>query len=238
MSNDTLAEYARPFVAVDLVIFTVIDADLKLLLIRRRDPPFQGSWALPGGFVRVKDEPGDQGEDLEAAAHRELAEETGLPVGSVYLEQLHTFGKSFRDPRTRVISVAYFALVRPDLSPFVCAGGDAAEADWFSISTISEVELAFDHSSILEMALKRIRNTIDDTDISFELVPKTFTISELRAVFEVVKAQPYDPGNFRRRFHRMIDDGIIEQAPGKRITTSKPAKVYQFKNRKNSTESS
>lgn len=221
----------RPCVAVDLVIFTILDADLKLLLVHRSAPPFKGSLALPGGFVRVGPSSQNQGEDLEEAARRELKEETGLDPAAVFLEQLYTFGKSHRDPRTRVISVAYYALVGPDLAPIVRAGGDATEAGWVSVSALAEDGLAFDHDEILAVALERIRGKIDYSDIAFELVPPTFTIPELRAVHEVVKSVVYDPGNFRRRFQRMMTDGIIEEAPGKRVTVSKPARVYRFKRR-------
>ncbi len=224
-----LVHFARPFVAVDLVIFTIQDADLKVLLIQRDEPPFQGQWALPGGFVRVGDAHQDQGEDLEAAAHRELAEETGLPAGSVYLEQLYTFGKAYRDPRARVLSVAHYALVRPDRSPFVKAGGDAAAVWWFSIRELHTLTLAFDHCDIIEMALLRIRGKLDYSDIAFSLVPPTFSITELRVVYEIILGKSLDPGNFRRRFHRMIDDQILEEAPGKRLTSARPAKIYRFR---------
>ncbi len=220
-------DFVRPSVAVDIVIFTILDADLKVLLIQREEHPFRGAWALPGGFVRVE-EGEEQGEDVDAAAVRRLAEETHLDPGSVYLEQLYTFGKAGRDPRTRVISVAYYALVRPDLAPFVAAGEHASDADWHSVAGLALSELAFDHGEIVQMALERIRGKVDYTDIGFELVPKTFSIPELRSVYEVIKGQTYDPGNFRRRFHRMQTDGIIEKAPGKRITASKPAQVFRF----------
>jgi 8-oxo-dGTP diphosphatase len=220
-------DYPRPAAAVDLVILTILDADLKVLLIRRGEEPFRGSWALPGGFVRVGATPEDQGEDLDAAAHRELTEETGLPAG--YLEQLYTFGKAGRDPRFRVITVAYYALVRPTLAPLIRAGGDAAHAEWVSLTQKDKLRLAFDHRDILELAVKRIRGKLDYTDIAFELVPETFTIPELRSVHEVIKGTTYDPGNFRRRFQRMLADGIIQPAPGKRITASKPAKVFRFR---------
>jgi 8-oxo-dGTP diphosphatase len=222
------AGYARPAVTVDLVVLTVLDADLKLLLIRRSAPPFKGRWALPGGFVRVGDAFRDQGEDLDAAARRELAEETSLPEGSVFLEQLHTFGRAYRDPRMRVITVAYFALVRPDLAPLVTAGGDAASADWISLTRLPELALAFDHEEIVEVGLERIRKSLHDSDIAFELVPPTFSIAELRAVYEVIQGKPLDPANFRRRVLRMVDDGLIERAPGKRITGARPARVYRF----------
>jgi 8-oxo-dGTP diphosphatase len=224
----TTYEYPRPAVTVDIVLFTVVDTDLKVLLIRRGGPPFEGSWAIPGGFVHVCDD-GDQGEDLAAAAHRELCEETGVPEGAAYLEQLYTFGAPGRDPRGRVITVAFYALLRPDLVPLTRAGSDAASARWFSLAEETDaLELAFDHGAILAAALARVRGTIDYAPIAFELVPPTFTIGELRAVYEAIKGITYDPGNFRRRFMRMQTDGIIEQAPGKRQTASKPAKVYRF----------
>jgi 8-oxo-dGTP diphosphatase len=215
-------------VTVDIVVLTVLDSDLKVLLVRRKAPPFEGSWALPGGFVHVRDEP-DQGEGLEDAARRELAEETGLATGTVYLEQLYTFGDPGRDPRGRVITVAYYALVRPDLVPLVRAGTDAADARWMSIAEeVPRVELAFDHARILEAALARVRGKIDYTPIAFELVAASFTIAELRAVHEAIKGTAYDPGNFRRRFQRMVHDGVIGLAPGKRPTGTKPARVYRF----------
>lgn len=223
--------YNRPSVTVDIVIFTILDADLKVLLIRRGNHPYKGAWAFPGGFLQVGDTAEAQGEDLNAAAVRKLAEETGLPSGSVFLEQLYTFGDAGRDPRMRVITVAYYALVRPDLAPFVKAGAETEDAGWVSWSEVSSLELAFDHDRILAMAVKRIRGKVDYSDIAFELVPETFSIPELRAVYEVIKGTTYDPGNFRRRFHRMVTDGIIEEAIGKRITKSKPAQVYRFRRR-------
>ena len=218
--------YPRPAVAVDLVIFTITDTDLKLLLIRRGLAPHQGMWALPGGFVRVGDAVADQGESIEAAAHRELAEETGLPAGSAWLEQLYTFGAPYRDPRMRVISVSWYALVRPDLAPLVTAGTDAEAVQWCSLSALPP--LAFDHDRMVSAAVERIQGKIDYAPIAFELVPPTFTIAELRQVFEAIKGSAYDRGNFRRRFNRMLEDGIIISAPGKRQTTSRPAKVYAF----------
>lgn len=223
------SDYPRPSVTVDIVVLTVLDSDLKVLLIQRGAPPFEGCWALPGGFVRVSDDD-DQGESLDEAADRELAEETSLPRGSVFLEQLYTFGAPRRDPRTRVITVAYYALMRPDFVGAVTAGSDAARAQWFSVAEeVPSLELAFDHATILDTAIARVRATLDDTPIAFELVPATFTIGELRAVHEAVKGTTYDPGNFRRRFLRMQTDGIIEQAPGRRPTGTKPARIYRFK---------
>lgn len=232
--------WPRPAVTVDLAIFTVVDDDLKVLLIRRGEHPFRGAWALPGGFVRVGDGD-DPGESVDEAAVRELAEETGLPARELYLEQLYTFGDVGRDPRTRVISVAHFALVSPTLAPVVVAGSDAAEVRWASIhrelggepdkpplAEASLLPLAFDHGCILDVALARLRGKLDYAPIAFELVPETFTVAELRGVHEAIKGQTYDAGNFRRRFNRMVADGVIAQAPGKRPTGTKPALVYRF----------
>jgi 8-oxo-dGTP diphosphatase len=225
--------YPRPSVTVDLVIFTVRDTDLKVLLVKRKGHPYKGCWALPGGFVDVGDAFEDQGEDVETAAHRELEEETGLPAGSCYLEQLYTFGKAGRDPRTRVISVAYFALVRPDLMAMVTAGSDAEEARWLSVeSEVDPSTLAFDHTGVLRAGVERIRGKIDYSPIAFSLVPETFTTSDLREVYGAIKGQQYDAGNFRRRFRRMLEDGIIEEAPGHRGPGNqggRPAKVYRFR---------
>lgn len=227
-----VGDYPRPAVTVDLVVFTVIDTDLKVLLIRRKGHPFKDRWALPGGFVRIGATRDDQGEDLDDAAHRELEEETHLPRGACYLEQLYTFGKAGRDPRTRVITVAYFALVRPTLAPMVTAGSDAAEVRWASVQELwdsgEHQTLAFDHPDILAMAVTRVRNKIGYTPIAFELVPETFTVNDMRSVYEAIKGRTYDPKTFNRRFQRMVDDGIIEQAPGKRITGARPAAVWRF----------
>ena len=223
-------DYPRPSVAVDLVVFTIIDARLVVLLVRRKEHPFKGQWVVPGGFVRVG-EGADQGEDLDQAARRELKEETGLEADRVHVEQLATFGKAGRDPRMRVISVAYVALVRPDLAPIVKAGGDAGDVRWASLDELRRLELGFDHRQILDAALRRVRAGLESSGVAFDLVPLTFTIPELRNVHAIVLDKEMDPGNFRRKFNRMLEDGLIEQAPGKRITTSKPATVYRFKRR-------
>lgn len=224
--------YPRPAVTVDLVVLTVLDADLKLLLVRRAEPPFQGRWALPGGFVRVGDGKHERGEDLDDAAARELEEETSLPRGASHLQQLGAFGAPARDPRMRVISVAYFALIRPDLAPLVHAGGDAEQAGWHSVSALgarAKLELAFDHAHIVEVALERVRERLEHSTIGFDLVPRTFTIPELRAVFDAVTGVTHDPGNFRRKFQQLLETGMVVEAPGKRITGGKPARVYAFK---------
>lgn len=229
-------DFARPSVTVDLVILTVEDKTLKVLLVQRGEHPFKGRWALPGGFVRVSDDKKSQGEDLDAAAARELEEETGLSLkdhGPIFLEQVRAFGAPGRDPRMRVISVAYFALVRPSLVPMVRAGGDVSKARWFPFDEIAgkRGDLAFDHADILDAALARARADLDRSSIAFALVPETFTIQELRAVHEAIRGEALDPGNFRKKFLRMTEDGLIVAARGKRPTASKPASVYQFVDR-------
>ena len=228
-ARQSLAAYARPAVAVDLVILTLVEDVLNVLLVRRGEPPFEGQWALPGGFLRVGNGVEDQGEDLDAAAARELHEETGLVARDVLLAQFATFGQPGRDPRMRVLSVAYYALVRPELSSRVRAGGDAAETCWRPVARRREAALAFDHEDILRVALERMREKLDTSALAFSLVPERFTIPELRAVFSAVKGEPQDPGNFRRKVARLLEDGVLEKAPGVRRTASKPAALYRFR---------
>jgi 8-oxo-dGTP diphosphatase len=222
-----MTEHPRPSVTVDVVAFALRDGELSVLLVRRGEAPFAGRWALPGGFVEVSDE-GDQGEDLEQAARRELAEETGLAGRRLRLEQLHTFGKPGRDPRGRVITVAYLALVRPDLVAKVRAGSDAADTSWKLAAQLDRIELAFDHRGIVERALDKLRACIDHTSVAFELASASFTIAELRAVHDAVKGRACDPGNFRRRFLRLHAEGVIQRVPGRRPTGTKPARVYRY----------
>src|ERR1700752_709301 len=159
-------EYPRAALTVDCVVFGLDDEDLKVLLIQRALPPFEGKWALPGGFVRVT-------ERLEEAARRELEEETGL--SHVFLEQLYTFGAVDRDPRERVVSVAYYALVK--LSDHQAkAATDAANAEWFPLTKLPK--LAFDHAEILQTALSRLQGKVRYQPIGFELLPEKFTLSQ------------------------------------------------------------
>ena len=165
-------EYARPALTVDCVVFGLDDEDLKVLLIERDLPPFEGKWALPGGFVRVD-------ESVDDAALRELQEETG--VKKVFLEQLYTVGDLNRDPRERVVTVAYYALVRLS-SHKVKAATDARQALWFAIDDLPK--LAFDHDKILTMAHERLRGKVRYQPIGFELLPQKFTLRQLQHLYD------------------------------------------------------
>ncbi|HQR35851.1 MAG TPA: NUDIX domain-containing protein [Blastocatellia bacterium] len=208
-------EYPRPSVTVDLVIFTIADNDLKVLLIRRGGEPFKACWALPGGFVEI-------GESLEKAAARELKEEAG--VTSVYLEQLYTFGDPKRDPRGRVISVSYFALVDAGRQR-IRAASDATEAEWHSV--FNSPKLAFDHKKILDYAVWRLRNKIEWTTVGYELLPKKFTLSELQRVYEIILQKPVDKRNFRKK---ILAQGQIRELNETRSDGAhRPAKLYSFR---------
>jgi 8-oxo-dGTP diphosphatase len=224
-------DYPRPSVAVDMVVLCVVDYDLKVLVIERGEPPFAGQWALPGGFVRVDDDPADQGEHLDAAAARELREETGLRPDAVYLQQLRAFGRAGRDPRGRVISVAYYALVGADLVGRIRAGDDAADVSWRSTTTLGDPPLAFDHDEIVGATLQTLAMRIDgDLRMATSLVPSEFTKAELRRVYEVVTGEVYDKSNFNKRFNRMLEDELIVEAPGRRALAGpgRPASLYAF----------
>ncbi len=180
-------EYPRAALTVDCVVFGIDEGGLNVLLIERGLEPFKGKWALPGGFVRV-DEP------LDDAARRELAEEAGL--NNIFLEQLHTFGTVDRDPRERVVSVAYYALVKL-LDHQAKADTDAANAKWFPISKIPK--LAFDHTNILAAGLARLKGKVRYEPIGFELLPQKFTLSQLQYLYEAVLGTSLDKRNFRKK---------------------------------------
>ena len=199
-------------VCVDVVLFTIMQDSLQVLLVQRQHDPCIGKWALPGGFV-------DAGEELQAAAIRELREETG--ISRVYLEQLYTFGRPDRDPRGRIISVAYYALAPMQL-PIVRAGSDAVQARWFAVSVCPS--LAFDHNEILNMAQQRLAAKLEYSTIAFQFMERQFTLSHLQRVYEIISGQPLDNRNFRRRICALPfvhDTGCITDRTGAR-----PARLY------------
>lgn len=214
----SLDNYPRPSVTVDLVIFTIAEDDLKVLLIRRGAEPFRGCWALPGGFVEID-------ESLEDAAARELREEAG--VTSVYLEQLYTFGDPGRDPRGRVISVSYFALVDADRQR-IRAATDATDARWHSVFDAGlGGMLAFDHKKILDYAVWRLRNKIEWTTVGYELLPRKFTLSELQRVYEIILQKPVDKRNFRKKV--LAQGRIRELSETRKDGAHRPARLYSFR---------
>jgi len=210
--------YPRAALTVDCVVFGFDEGALKVLLIRRGIEPFKNRWALPGGFVHPD-------ETLDAAARRELQEETGLR--DVYQEQLYTFGEIERDPRERVISVAYFALVRrADHLP--AAATDAAEAAWFEVENVPA--LSFDHAVILKMALERLRGKIRWQPIGFELLPKKFTLSQFQALYEAILGRELDKRNFRKKLLAL--DLLLALEETTTAGSRRPAQLFRFDQRK------
>lgn len=207
-------QFARPALTVDCVVFGLDDKELKVLLVERDLEPFQGRWALPGGFVRV-----DEG--LEEAARRELEEETGLR--QVFLEQLYTFGDPDRDPRERVVTVAYYALVKRG-SHRPRAGTDARNAAWFPAAKVPS--LAFDHRRILEAARTRLRGKVRYQPIGFELLPPKFTLSELQQLYETILEQPLDKRNFRKKILGMELLAPLDER--QKNVPHRAARLYRF----------
>lgn len=208
--------YPHPAVTTDVVLFTLHEEALCVLLIERSNPPFQGMWALPGGFLGIE-------EDLEQCAMRELCEETG--VEGIYLEQLYTFGAPGRDPRERIISVTYFALTRSDTLQLKAAS-DAARVAWFPVTRLPE--LAFDHAAIIRLARQRLVAKLHYSTIAFQLLPVDFTLSQLQSVYEILLGESLDKRNFRKA---VLARGILRET-GKfaRSGNHRPAKTYRVSN--------
>jgi 8-oxo-dGTP diphosphatase len=206
--------YPRPALTVDCAVLAFEARALSVLLVRRGRAPFEGSWALPGGFVHID-------ETLEEAARRELAEETSLD--DVYLEELRSFSRVDRDPRERVISVAFVALLR-GRSSAVREGSDAADAKWFPVDAVPP--LAFDHGEILEVARERLRERMRTRPIGFELLPRRFPLRDLQDLYEAVLGEPLDKRNFRKR---VLALGVLE-ATGEREegVAHRAAELYRF----------
>lgn len=206
--------YARPALTVDVVVFALDAEDLQVMLIERDLPPFAGQWALPGGFVRVE-------ETLEQAAIRELQEETGLR--DIFLEQLFTFGGLDRDPRERVVTVAYYALVNL-AGHNVHASTDARNAAWFPVSDLPT--LAFDHAQIVEAALTRLRGKVRYQPIGFELLPEKFTLRQLQHLYEIVLGRELDKRNFRKK---VLSMGIIKETNEiEKDVAHRAARLFRF----------
>lgn len=211
-------EHPRPALTVDCVVFGFDEGDLKVLLIQRDAAPFRGRWALPGGFVRVE-------ESLEEAARRELQEETGIE--QVFLEQLYTFGEPNRDPRERVVTVAYYGLVKLAQHE-IAASTDAAQAAWFAIDDMPP--LAFDHARIVGAALTRLKGKVRYQPIGFELLPAKFTLSQLQHLYETILERTLDKRNFRKKILSM--GFIAELDEIEQDVAHRAARLYSFDNRK------
>jgi len=216
------AAFERPSVAVDLILASVVDGAPAVLLHRRQDHPHAGTWALPGGFVGI-------GESLDEAARRVLADKARM--GDAYLEQLYTFGAVERDPRMRIVSVAHFALL--PATRFVAAPGLAlarVAVPEGGVATAlvdgEPVPLAFDHSAMLDLAVRRLRGKLDWSPVAFALLPERFTLRALQDVHEAILGRPLNKPAFRRR---LIDSGRIA-ATGERETGAsfRPAELYRY----------
>ena len=207
-------EYERPAVTADCVVFGLDDDDLKVLLIQRDLEPFEGCWALPGGFAVV-------GESIEETARRELQEETGLK--GVFLEQLYTFSEPGRDPREHVVTVAHFALVNLGEHK-VKASTDARNAAWFELDDVPE--LAFDHRQILQTAYERLQGKIRYQPIGFELLPRKFALRQLQQMYEKILDRKLDKRNFRKKILKM--DILIELDEIETDVAHRAARLYRF----------
>ncbi len=200
-----------PKVTADVVIFTLLDDELKVLLVQRPIAPFAGAWTLPGGFVQAD-------ESLEEAARRILAEKGRIT--NVWLEQLYTFGEPRRDPRARIITVTYFALVRPD--KFTPRSGDETVA-WHP--AYNPPELGFDHGEIVAYAIQRLKYKLEYTAVAFQLLPETFTLTELQNAYEHILREELDKRNFRRK---VLATDLLEETGDLRSGDHRPAKLYRF----------
>lgn len=217
-ANKYCYEYPRPAVTTDCVIFGFDNGELKILLVERGIEPFKGRWALPGGFMQMD-------ENTEQCARRELFEETG--VENLFIEQLFTFSDVDRDPRGRVVTISYYALIK--LSDYkIQAGDDARNARWFPLSQVPS--LAFDHDRILRVALNRLRGKIRYQPIGFELLPEKFTMPELQTLYETVLEVKLDRRNFRKK---IADTGLlIDHNESMKGVPHKGARYFSFDRKK------
>ena len=203
-------------VTVDVVIMTLVDNILKVLLVKRVNEPFKGRWAIPGGFIRLS-------ENLDDAALRVLKEKTN--VQNIYLEQLYTFGDPLRYPNSRVITCAYFALLREeDIKIAVMNKSEVSEVQWHSVDKLPP--LAFDHKEIIEYSLKRTRERLELCPIAFQLLPKKFTLTELQTSYELILKKKLDKRNFRKKI--LSENILIEHNEYTKTCSKRPAQLYSF----------
>jgi 8-oxo-dGTP diphosphatase len=210
-----LSQYETPLVTVDIVVFTIQQNQLKVLLIQRKQAPFEHMWAIPGGFIHI-------GETLEEAASRRLREETNLV--DIYLEQLYSFADPARDPRARVITVSYYALISAEKLRLE-ARANAEDVRWFSVSELPE--LAFDHQEIVLFALSRLKERLETSSVAFQLLPEKFTLTELQRVYELVLGKTLDKRNFRKKI--LSSNILVDIGETKMEGYHRPAQLYSFR---------
>lgn len=203
----------HPWVAVDVVVFTLTEKALQCLLVQIKEGPFAGMWAFPGGLVAAD-------ESLDQAAERETGERTG--VANSYIEQVYTFGKPERDPATRVVSVCYLALV-PEQRARINAALKYADIRWTPVSRMPH--LAYDHDQVARLALQRLRSKLQYTNIVYSLLPSEFTLGELQEVYEIILHRTLDRRNFRKK---ILSLGLLKRLRQKRRGTHRPAALYAF----------
>ena len=214
--SKTFTETKTHEVTVDVVILTIVENKLKVLLLKRVNEPFRGRWAIPGGFIRLS-------ENLDDAALRVLKEKTN--VQNMYLEQLYTFGDPLRYPNTRVITCAYFALLRAeDIDVKIVDESQVAEIEWHSVENLPP--LAFDHKEIIEYSLKRTRDRLELCPIAFQLLPKKFTLTELQKSYELILKKDLDKRNFRKKV--LATNMLIDLNECTKTGSKRPAALYSF----------
>jgi 8-oxo-dGTP diphosphatase len=214
--KEDIFDYPHPYVTVDPIIFAIEDNQLKVLLVKRGTDPYKGKWSIPGGFVNID-------ESLEEAAHRELEEETG--VKNVYMEQLYTYGKPKRDPRYRIISVAFFALIDHTKLNMTqpSKGNEIIKSEWFPINKLPET--AFDHKEMIGYAHQRLKYKLEYTSVGLELLPDLFSLTDLQNIYEVILGEKLDKRNFRKKIFSL---GILKATNQFRMGSHRPARLYKF----------
>lgn len=215
------SEKWRLLLAADIVVFSFKEKQLQVLLVKRKYAPGSGKWAIPGGFIR-------ENESLEQAAMRELKEETGL-AKDAYFEQLYTFGEVDRDPRGRVISVAYIVLVNEPEKLKLKATDDAAEAAWFPATKLPELAFGRSHKEILLYAWQRLKWKFEYTNVPLTMLPKKFTLSEMQRLYEAVLGEKLDKRNFRKK---ILSLDLVEPADDVKREAGRPAQLYKARNLK------
>jgi len=219
LKNYDIHEFDIPLTSVDMAIFTIEAGELKVLLVKRAQHPAKGQWALPGGFINLKED-----QTLDDTAARKLKEKTG--VDTSHLEQVFTFGNAGRDPRGWSVTVAYMALISCE-NIQLQADESSEEAVWLSVEEIErDYALAFDHNNILGVCYQRLKNKVHYTSLPINLLPQSFTLTDLQKTFEIILGCPIGKKSFRRR---VLDADIVEETGEMRGGSNRPAKLYRAK---------